>query len=388
MAELILSTNPGSESRKYALFADDELLISMHFEKEGTSNVVNICTPSEKKQEKLNAHEYKNPLSYFLIWATSNEIINSEAAIETAGLGFVAPGTSFQDNQTLDEAFLDKLLGEQNKAPIHISATLDEAKQLLHHLPHAKLVAVSDSKFHSSIPPSIRNLAIAREDTANLDIHKFGYHGISISSVLRKLESLAGGIHDKVIVCHLGGGASLTAIRNGQSLDTSMGYSPHEGLPMTTRSGDLGIDAALFLMNEKKLSQAQLQSYLNEQSGLRGISGTSGDIRKLLSLYSQSHQGATEALDHYVVAIKERIGSYYALMNGLDMLVFTGTVGLRSAPIRQRVCSNMQALGLFLDESLNESLESDGFINQTGKIGVAVVETDELGEIALQARNF
>ena len=382
--KVILSANPGSQSRKYALYRGGQLLVSMHFETEKSSKLVNIVVPGDSSRQKVTTQEYKQPLSFFLIWAISNDIIKNDSEIDAAGLRIVSPGTYFQKNRVLDQNFLDKLAAQQNKAPIHITAALREAKDLMKSLPHSLLIAVSDSTFHDSMNVNAREYAIAIADTNKLDIHRFGYHGISYQSVMRRLNALAGSEHGKVIICHLGGGSSIAAIESGQSFDSSTGYAPLEGLPMMTRSGDIGIDAVFELMNEKNLSQPQILNYLNTQSGLKGMSGTDGDIRKLLDLYSQSHKGSMKALEHFAYSIKKSIGSYIAAMNGLDILVFTGTAGFRSAQLRKLICSDLDSLGIHLDSRKNSSLKDNGFVNKHGETGIAVIETDEMSEIVYQ----
>lgn len=382
--KVILSANPGTQSRKYALYRGEDLLVSMHFETERSAKFVNIVTSSESSRLKITNHEYKQPLSFFLIWAISNDIIKNEAQIDAAGLRIVAPGTYFQKNRVLDQGFLDKLASQQNRAPLHISAAIKEAKDLMKSLPHSLLIAVSDSAFHDSLNESAKEYAIPTADAKKYDIHRFGYHGISYQSVLRRLDALAGGVHGRIIMCHLGAGVSVAAIRDGQSFDISAGYTPLEGTPMMTRSGDIGVDAVFELMKGKNLSQPQVSNYLNTQSGLKGLGGNNGDIRKLLDLYSQSHEGAIRALDHLVYSVRKTIGSYIAAMNGLDILVFTGTAGYRSSALRKLICTDMDSLGLYLDGRKNSSLKEDGFVNKHGKTGIAVIGTDELREIANQ----
>lgn len=382
MAKIILAANPGSRTRKYALYRGNDFLLSMYFETDGRSNIVNIATPDNAEVNKLTTKEFAQPLSYFLIWANANDIIENESAVEAVGLRFVAPGTYFQEDHELNEDFVNRLSSVQNKAPLHISATLREAKEIMEFLPHAQHFAISDSAFHGSMPSAASSYSLPREDVNKYDLHRFGYHGISVQSTLTQLSELAGGIHDKIIVCHLGSGSSVTAIKAGKSFDTTMGYSPLEGLPMSTRAGDISLDAAFELMTAKNLSPAQLQNYLSTKSGLAGMSGTDGDIRKLLDLHDQSHSDARAALDHYVYSIKKRIGSFIAAMNGLDILVFTGTAGYRSARLRDMICSEMDTLDIELDSDKNNTLDSAGFINSDGHTGVAVIKTDELREIA------
>jgi acetate kinase len=197
---------------------------------------------------------------------------------------------------------------------------------------------------------------------------------------------MSGVLPERIIVCHLGSGSSITAIKDGKSIDTSMGFSPLEGVPMSTRVGDIDPGASIHLAESLKLNLEELDRYFYKQSGLFGISGESGDMRELLALGFEGNVRAKLALDTFVYRIQKYIGSYVAALGGLDLLVFSATIGERSFIIRERVCCNLDALGIVLDVGKNSDIVSrDAFVHKEGsRAKIAVVVTDEMGEIARQ----
>jgi acetate kinase len=249
------------------------------------------------------------------------------------------------------------------------------------------IVGVSDSAFHASLPDEYKFYGIPIKDSRALGLYRCGYHGISVQSVVSQTEKIIGYLPEKVIVCHLGGGASITAVRKGQSLNTTMGFTPLEGLVMATRVGDIDPGAVLYLMEKLGKDKKALGAYFNNDCGLLGLSGKSDDIRKLLVLEQAGNYDAQLALKIYVNKIKQYIGQMAAVLGGLDLLILAGTVGERSFIIRERICAGLEFLGLQLDKKLNNQSEgievSLEVVNSPVKI--LVVKTDEMAEIAKAA---
>jgi acetate kinase len=382
--KLVLAINPGSTSRKYALYRGDELLANFHYEQESeTSYLRTMSDNTSSLKHTIDSITFQNALAD-MIGACREQAIDLS---QLAGIGvrIVAPGSAFANHRQIDQHAIEILRNAEEVAPLHVRATIEEIKAAVEHLPNIPQFAISDSAFHAGMPDVARRYAIDAKDAQNFDIYRFGYHGISIASVMLKLaEMSAGAKHENVIVCHLGGGASVTAVKNGLSVDTSMGFSPLEGLPMATRAGTVDITAALYLAAQKGFTDDQLLEYLNKDSGLQGLSGTSSDIRLLIKQSEDGDEDAKSALNLYTYHIRRQIGAYHAILGGLNILVFTGTVGLRSDFIRSLVCENLNHLGIVIDETKNKSLQQEGFINAEGKLGIAVIETDEAREIALQ----
>lgn len=327
----VLCANIGSESRKYALFSDGNELWSEHIE---------------------NQHEQLNP-----------ERLKEH--VDVIAMRVVAPGVFFQTHRVIDEAYMSELERVSMLDPVHIKPVVAEINFFRGHFPNAPQIAISDSAFHSTIPDYARIYAIPARDTASLGIQKYGYHGISVSYVVATLKE-HGLLGDRTIVCHLGGGSSITALKNGKSVDTTMGMTPLGGLPMATRVGDIDPGALVHLSAVKHFTPGQLSEYLSQESGFKGIAGTA-DMRELLARES-SDPAAALAIQLYVYQIQKHIGAYTAVLGGLDTLVFTGTIGLRAEKIREKVVEDLNLEGVrILYFETNEMAEMARLAQTVGK---------------------
>ena len=392
MDSLILIANPGSASRKYALYDNDSCLIKIHFEVIDSKIIYDVeqdskatvSSPASLSHLAFAASKVASILREYGLLKTTDQI-------KTIALRVVAPSSYFQADRILDKQAFDKLAKLEPSASLHINASLQETHMLKKSFPEASLLGVSDSSFHRTMPDHARNYALPLDDADRLDIRRFGYHGLSVESVANILKS-DGKLPLRLVVCHLGSGSSVTAVRSGKSIDTTMGYSPLEGLMMSTRSGCLDITAAQALQAGLKLSDQDLQNYLNDKSGLLGVSNISSDIRILLRLERQSNHHAKLALDMYVYRVAQAIGQMAAALGGIDALVFTGTVGERSAPIRRRITERLMFLGLILDSKNNHELEESKkltLISPTSHpVRIYVIHTDEYSAIAEHVRKF
>jgi acetate kinase len=273
---------------------------------------------------------------------------------------------------------------------MHIDATLQEIRKLRDDFPEVTIVGVSDSAFHTEKPDFTWNYGLPLYDTDRLEIKRFGYHGISLAAVVRNLRRLEK-LSAKLIVCHIGSTVSVTALHESRSVDTTMGFSPLDGLVMATRSGSVDPAAILYLKRSLDLDDSQLELYLNEQSGLQGLSCTSSDISDLLSYESEDHRAAL-ALQVYVYGIQKAIGQMTAAVGGVDMLVFTGVVGERSAIIRERILKPFHYLDLMLDAKENSECVSPSSVTCISHLAhsrpIYVIPTDEADEIARRANDM
>ena len=385
---LVLAVNPGSASRKYSLYSGSGLLASLYFEVENDKIICNVKSSHGSKQyhpsDELSDLE-QTP--QHIIPAFNQAGVDVGDGFKCIGLRMVAPSSQFLNDCVLNQAVLNKLALLESLVPLHIHAMLKEAQGLIDMFKNTPIVAVSDSAFHITKPDFAWNYAIPLEDSDRLEIKRFGYHGISLASIVRDLKS-ASLLPQKLIVCHLGSGNSVSAILNGQSVDTTMGYSPLEGLMMSTRSGSLDVMAALSLQKELGLSADDLESYLNKSSGLQGVSGMSADIRELLVAENNGHYRAGLALRMYVYRIQQAIGQMVASLGGVDAIVFTAAVGARSFIIRERVIDNLGYLGFEVNVVGNTAVfEPEGIQNiATGNSKpIYVITTDEAKEIATRA---
>lgn len=377
----ILSVNPGSSSKKFAIYEGEIRLFFAHLETEGNKYLLNLDIGGKKEISEIAETDYKNDIEFILNLAQIRHIITGKADIGGVGVRIVAPGEYFYSHNPIDQEFRTKLKEAEEEAPLHIRPILEELLKLEAALPEIKKVAVSDSAFHAGLPAHARTYAIPKEDARKYNIYRFGYHGISVQSVLKKLPALMGSLPERVIVCHLGSGASVTAVKNGRSADTSMGFTPLEGLPMGTRVGDIDAGALIYLGRKLSLDYTALEEYLNEKSGFLGISAKTGDVRELLDLESKGDADAALVLKIFVYKIQKYIGAYSAAMGGVDLVVFTATIGERSVIMRERIADGLGFLGIALNSLKNTAPDGDTLVGNK----LAVVGTDELGEIAREA---
>jgi acetate kinase len=353
---LALIANPGSASRKYGLFRGDEAVAWLHFEYENGRVVCTLDYGTESRRLETDIASLDHAASR-AVGILREQGFLGEQSLHCIAIRVVAPGAYFLEDHLVDDEFIQKLEEAKRHAPLHIAATLEEVVSLSEQFADIPLYGISDSAFHVTKPDFAWNYGIRLEDADRFDIKRFGYHGLSVAAAvhtLRRHEKLP----PRVIVCHLGSGASVSAVYHGKSLDTTMGYSPLEGLIMATRSGSLDIMAAKVLQESLGLDEAGLEEYLNHHSGLLGISGVSSDIRSLLEHEGDGHHHAGLALKAYVHSIVKAIGQMTAAMGGIDVLIFTGTVGERSFVIRERVVERLHFLDFMLDGRSNKACDN------------------------------
>jgi acetate kinase len=265
-------------------------------------------------------------------------------------------------------------------APAHNPPYIRAMRLFQELVPQTPLVAVWETTFHSTMPEYARIYSVPYAWKQEYGIEHYGFHGASHRYISRRITELASGPSPfRVISCHLGGSSSVCAIRDGQSIDTSMGFSPQSGLPQTKRTGDLDPFVLLWLLEHSKSTPRELNTILNTQSGLAGISGTSGDMRDLLAAEAAGNERARLAIETFCYALVKTIGAYYVALGGLDRLIFTGGIGEKGAAIRSRVIQELACLGLVLDEERNASvLQQEALISSPqSSTQVWVVPTDE-----------
>ena len=383
---LILVANPGSSSRKYALYESDKLALraELHIESSDGQIVATLRTNSGSRQVETTlseVHDAPREVRGILI---RENILNENEAITAIGLRVVAPGSYFMEDRVISDEVIAKLEETKSLAPIHIFATLEELKILREYFGQTPVVAVSDSAFHRTKPPYAWNYGINIQDADSLEIKRYGYHGISVASAVDELWN-RGKLPPKVVVCHLGSGSSVSAIFHGRSIDNTMGFTPLEGVLMATRSGDISPGAVRALQTKLGMDWSGIESYLNQRGGLLGIGG-SNDIRDLIEREKNGDHLAHLALTTLVHTIHKAIGSMIATLNGCDLLVFTGTVGERSAILRKRIVAHLEFVDFIIDGNLNDGCtEPDQLtsISQSAKSKpIIVIPTNESVQIA------
>jgi acetate kinase len=266
-------------------------------------------------------------------------------------------------------------------APLHIPTALRLIAAAERSYPQLPQFACFDTAFHTTIPEVASRFALPRP-LFDEGIHRYGFHGLSYESIVYQLGA---GLPTRTVIAHLGNGASLAAVKDGRSVDTSMGLTPTGGIPMATRSGDLDPGVLLFLLRVKKMNADSLEHMLNRESGLMGISAGKSDMRDLESSASGGDQKAQIAIDMFCASIRKVIAAYGAVLGGLDVLVFAGGIGEHSARVRSSVCEGLSFFGISLDGTSNQSNAST--ISSNGsKVGVRIVQSQEDLQIARHSR--
>lgn len=381
----LLVANAGSSSRRYALYNGGRALASAHLERKGEGFQANLS--GSESPTPITEEAFHGGPGFFLESLLRSGAIRGTSEIDGVALRVVAPGTLFQRHAAIDGEYLKALEAAASQAPLHTGPVLAEAQAWRTLLPAARMLGISDSAFHSTLPAAAREYALPTEDADRWDIHRFGYHGISAQSVLRKLER-RGLLPERIVLCHLGSGASVMAIRGGKSADASMGFSPLEGLVMGSRSGDLDPAAALCLARKAGMDAQGLEKYLNTRCGLLGLSGSSADMRRLLQGEEDGDARAASAVEAFVYRARKYIGAFAAALGGMDLLVFTAAIGERSPAIRARICQGLDWMRVHLDPSRNAvAVARDAALHLPGSTAdIAVVMTDEMAEMAELAR--
>jgi acetate kinase len=385
-----LIINPGSSSKKYTLARDGRPVSTFRFERnEASYELCREHNGAEQKCEGVSATMYRSALEHMLTVAIAEGIITAATDIDRVGVRVVAPGTFFQSQRLVDEAYLAALVAREAVAPLHIPHTVSELKEVMRLLPAARIIGVSDSEFHKTMPKEAREYAIEASDTVTHDLYRFGYHGLSYASLSRQLPQLLRGHASKVVACHIGSGMSMCALRHGESIDTTMGFGPGSGLMMGTRVGDVEPAVLLELMRIHHMKPFDMQTYLQTRGGFWGQTGES-DFRHLLSRYEAGDESVVAAFAQCVYRFQKTLGAYQAILGGLDAVVFTATAVERSPRLRALLLAGLEHMGVVLDDSRNDEVVSrDGIISPVGApVMVAVVRTNEFNEILTVTQTF
>ncbi len=312
--------------------------------------------------------------------------VDSLREIEAVGHRVVHGGEKFRASVLINQEVISMIEDCVELAPMHNPNNLIGIKAVERLMPEIPQVAVFDTAFHQTMPPKAYIYGLPYSYYEKYGIRRYGFHGTSHRYVSRRACEVLGipYEHQRIISAHIGNGASITAIRNGKSIDTSMGMTPLDGLLMGTRSGEIDAGVLTFLAQKEHLSAVELSDLLNKRSGVLGVSGVSSDMREVEAAVKAGNERAILAMEMYNYRIKKYVGSYTAVLGGLDVLVFTGGVGENQWSMRSAVCADMEYLGIKLDESVNIGLRSQEKVISTidSKVAVMVVPTNEEWMIA------
>jgi acetate kinase len=383
----ILVINAGSSSLKYQLYnmTDESVLAKGLVERIGMDSSILTHKPTGKQDvtEVSEILEHTTAIRKVLGMLTNEEhgVIDSIESIQAVGHRVVHGGESFKESALVDSDAKAEIRRLFDLAPLHNPASMMGIKAAETNMPGVPQVVVFDTAFHQTMPEKSYLYAIPRVLYNKYKVRRYGAHGTSHAYVSQAAaEFLNKPLEDlKIITCHIGNGASLTAVKGGESIDTSMGMTPLEGLMMGTRSGDLDPAIVPFVMNKEELTVNEVNSMLNKHSGLLAISGISSDMREITEGMEKGDPNSTLAFEMYEYRLRKYIGSYAAVMNGVDVIVFTAGVGENSIVLRQRVLEQLTYLGVELDEELNSirSGEPRRISAANSKVEVLVIPTNE-----------
>ena len=319
-------------------------------------------------------------------------VISSLDEVKAVGHRVAHGGEFFPASCLVDEEVKAKIRSLFEIAPLHNPANLEGVLSIEKVLPGVPQVTVFDTSFHQTIPATNYMYALPYAYYEKYRVRKYGFHGTSHKFVARVGAELAGLDinHSKIITCHIGNGASVTAVLNGKSFDTSMGFSPLDGLVMGTRCGQVDASAITFIGEKEGMSYAELNTMMNKQSGVLGLTGISSDMRDIDRAYDEGNPRAILARDMYYNRIKKFVGEYAAEMGGVDLIVFTGGVGENSSEMRETVCSGLEFMGVKFDREANRGVRGvDKILSAPdSKVKVAVIATNEELVIATDTYNL
>ncbi len=332
--------------------------------------------------------DHKSGIEYILGILTSQKYgcLESLEEIDAVGHRVVHGGEYFHDSELITHEVIDALVKCTDLAPLHNPPNLKGIEAMEELIPGIPQVGVFDTAFHQTMEPKSYMYGIPHVLYEKYSIRRYGFHGTSHRYVTKRACDLLGRDYEnqKIISCHLGNGASVAAIKDGKSYDTSMGFTPLEGLVMGTRSGDLDIGVATYIMEKEELGLKSANTLFNKHSGMLGLSGVSSDMREIEEAAEEGNERARVALEIYDYRVKKYIGSYMAGMGGLDMLIFTGGIGENADTTRRGVAGDLEALGIKIDPEKNDGFRGEGVIStDDSPVTVIVVPTNEELMIAL-----
>ncbi len=397
---VILVLNCGSSSIKYQVIdmqdASSKLLAKGLVERIGLPEGDLTHKPVGKDKFELHQPIPDHTTGISLVMQAlinpEHGVISSLDEVKAVGHRVAHGGEFFPKSCLVDEDAKQKISSLFEIAPLHNPASMQGIEAIEKVLPGVPQVTVFDTSFHQTIPAKNYLFAIPTEYYDKYRVRKYGFHGTSHKFVANVGAKLAGiDINNsKIITCHIGNGASITAVENGKSLDTSMGFSPLDGLVMGTRSGLIDASAVTFIGEKEHMTWSDMSNMLNKKSGVQGLSGVSSDMRDIEAACEAGNEKAIIARDMYFTRIKKFIGQYAAEMGGVDLIVFTGGVGENSDEMRAAVCQDMEFMGLKFDEAANKGARGVDKILSTAdsKVKVAMISTNEELVIATDTYNI
>lgn len=383
----ILVLNCGSSSIKYKLIEMDtkEVLAQGGIEKIGLKDsFLKLTLPNGEKvilEKDIPEHTAGVEFIFQTLVGKEYGVLKSLDELDAVGHRMVHGGERFSKSVLLTKEVLDAFVACNDLAPLHNPANLKGVNAVSSILPDIPQVGVFDTAFHQTMPDYAYLYAIPYELYEKYGVRRYGFHGTSHRYVSQRVCKFLGIKPEgtKIITCHIGNGASITAVKDGKSIDTSMGLTPLEGLMMGTRSGDIDAGAVTFIMEKEGLTPTGVSNLLNKKSGVLGVSGVSSDMRELEAAVAAGNPRAILADKMYFYRIKKYIGAYAAALGGVDIIVFTGGVGENQASCREDSCEGLEFMGIKIDKEINNTIRGTEAIVSApdSRVKVVVIPTDE-----------
>jgi acetate kinase len=388
----ILVLNAGSSSVKYQLIdpGEEKFLAKGLVERIGLSGAILTHETHHKPPVRLSGEilDHKIAIEYVLtiLLSPNHGVIKDKNEIDAVGHRVVHGGEAFRDSVLIEDEVIREMTKCIDFAPLHNPPNLKGIAAAKSLLPDVPQIAVFDTAFHQTMPSYAYIYGIPYALYKRHGIRRYGFHGTSHRYVAERAAMLIDKPTDqlKLITCHLGNGSSIAAVKHGKSVDTSMGFTPLEGLLMGTRTGDMDPAIILHIMAKEELTASEMNNMLNKHSGVLGVSGLSSDMREIEDNYDTDER-AKLAMDIFIYRIKKYIGAYAVAMGGVDVIVFTAGIGENSSFIRQKVCSDMEFLGVSLDNDKNKASQKEETLLNTkdSPVKVMVIPTNEELVIAM-----
>jgi acetate kinase len=379
-----LVINAGSSSVKFQVFENEETVLSGLCEEIGNANSkIKLKENSGKGEIILKIENHKQAFQEIIKILQERNMISDLTQIVHR---VVHGGEKFKKPTLINKEVIAEMKKLIPLAPLHNPANIEGIELMEELLPEVPQVAIFDTSFHSDLPEEAYLYGVPYSWYKENGVRKYGFHGSSHEYVMKEAIKLLDNPKAKIITCHLGNGASVCATKNGKSVDTSMGMTPLEGNVMGTRSGSIDPGIIFHVMKEKNISCEEMEKILNKESGLKGLSEITSDMRPLEENMMTCEKSA-RAMKVYLYSLLKIIGSYVAVLNGVDAIIFTGGAGEKSAVIRKYIADNLEFLGLKLDEAKNKKNELD-VSKKSSKVKVFVIPTNEELQMVRNAKNF
>ena len=382
----ILVVNCGSSSLKYQLIdmTNEEVIAKGNYERIADEYMPSFVTHSVKGKEKIKIENpvknHDEAFKYILDLLLDEEkgIISSLSEISAIGHRIVPGGEEFKESVLVNDDTIRKIEGLKDLAPVHIPGHVEGIKACKKLMPNTPMVCVFDTAFHQTIPEYRYLFPIPYKFYEKYKIRKYGAHGTSYRYVSSRINEILGREDLKVVICHLGQGASLCAVENGKSVDTTMGLTPLGGIEMCARSGDLDPRVVTYIMEKENLSPKEMETMLNKESGVYGISEVSADFRDIEKAKEEGNKKAINAINSYCYNVSQYILKMAGSMKGVDCIVFTAGVGEHQINIRKNILENLEWLGIKVDDEKNKAFGEEAEITtEDSKVKAFVIRTNE-----------